>query len=186
KLRQALPAFQDRQLSGAQVRQFLGVVAGNLIGAVAAPASSTLPSLSVTSLDLLNSLDSRKTVTERVKARAGTLPPWLASTWFDDGLIEPVMAAPTFPRALYADLRDLGQEYLVAGINRLPPDTVTLLQTNPVFVEAFLVGLNHEMARELLWRGFPTDQRGTCFKWFWSPSHEDLKSPLHQFTSEPL
>src|SRR5262249_7683869 len=74
KLRQALPAFQDRQLSGAQVRQFLGVVAGNLIGAVAAPASSTLPSLSVTSLDLLNRLDSRKTVTARVKARAGTLP----------------------------------------------------------------------------------------------------------------
>jgi len=30
-----------------------------------------------------------------------------------------------------------------------------------------MVGLNFEMGRELLWRGFPTDQRGTCFERFW-------------------
>ena len=30
-----------------------------------------------------------------------------------------------------------------------------------------MVGLNVEMARELLWRGFPTDQRGTYFDQFW-------------------
>ena len=30
-----------------------------------------------------------------------------------------------------------------------------------------MVGLNHEMGRELLWRGFPTDQRGTYFDHFW-------------------
>ena len=41
------------------------------------------------------------------------------------------------------------------------------LQTNRRFVEAYMVGLNHEMGRELLWRGFPTDQRGTCFDQFW-------------------
>lgn len=186
RLRQALPTYQDRQLPGAQIRQLFGVVGGNLVGAVPRSPMPARPNLAVTGLDLLARLDSRTTVTARVKARAGVLPPWLVSTWFDDGLVEPVMAAPTFPRAVYADLRDLGQEYLVAGIDRLPPDTVTLLQTNPRFVEAFLIGLNHEMARELLWRGFPTDQRGTCFKWFWSPSHEDLKSPLHLFTPTAL
>jgi hypothetical protein len=30
-----------------------------------------------------------------------------------------------------------------------------------------MVGLNHEMSRELLWRGYPTDQRGTYFRQFW-------------------
>ena len=30
-----------------------------------------------------------------------------------------------------------------------------------------MAGLNHEMARELLWRGYPTDQRGTVFRRFW-------------------
>ncbi len=43
----------------------------------------------------------------------------------------------------------------------MPPDTVQLLQTNNRFIESFMVGLNSEMGRELLWRGYPTDQRGT-------------------------
>ena len=38
------------------------------------------------------------------------------------------------------------------------------LRTNRAFVEAYMIGLNVEMARELLWRGFPTDQQGTYFR----------------------
>ena len=30
-----------------------------------------------------------------------------------------------------------------------------------------MVGVNHEFARELLWREYPTDQRGTYFRQFW-------------------
>ena len=33
--------------------------------------------------------------------------------------------------------------------------TVSLLLTNQRFVEAYMVGLNHEMARELLWNQLP-------------------------------
>ena len=33
-----------------------------------------------------------------------------------------------------------------------------------------MVGLNHEMARELLWREYPTDQRGSYFRQFWDAS----------------
>ena len=33
-----------------------------------------------------------------------------------------------------------------------------------------MVGSNHEMGRELLWRGYPTDQRGTYFAQFWDTS----------------
>ena len=47
------------------------------------------------------------------------------------------------------------------------PDTVLGLRTNRAFVEAYMIGLNVEMARELLWRGFPTDQQGTYFRNFW-------------------
>jgi hypothetical protein len=59
---------------------------------------------------------------------------------------------------------------------------MTLLETNPRFVEAFLVGLNHEMNRELLWRGFPTDQRGTPFRkfWTWADGGTDIP-PIHQW-----
>jgi hypothetical protein len=33
-----------------------------------------------------------------------------------------------------------------------------------------MTGLNHEMGRLLLWYGYPTDQRGSCFRQFWDVS----------------
>jgi hypothetical protein len=81
--------------------------------------------------------------------------------------VETVMAAPSFPQPMYEPLRDLSQELLLPGLDKVEPDTVLGLATNRRFVEAYLVGLNHELGRELLWRGFPTDQRGTWFRHFW-------------------
>jgi hypothetical protein len=83
------------------------------------------------------------------------------------GEVNTVMVAPRFPQPMAEALRDLSPELLLPGLDQVPPDSVVGLQTNRRFVEAYLVGLNHEMARELLWRGFPTDQRGTCFAHFW-------------------
>jgi hypothetical protein len=56
---------------------------------------------------------------------------------------------------------------MLAGLDQVPIDTVSLLLTNQRFIEAYMVGLNHEMARELLWNEFPTDQRGSYFRQFW-------------------
>lgn len=81
--------------------------------------------------------------------------------------VETVMAAPAFPQPMYEALRDLSQELLLPGLDQVKPDTVLGLRTNRRFVEAYMVGLNHEMGRELLWRGYPTDQRGTYFAHFW-------------------
>jgi len=53
-------------------------------------------------------------------------------------------------------------------------------------VEAFLVGLSHEMARELLWRGYPTDQRGTYFRRFFDALHDELAQDIHRFTATAL
>jgi hypothetical protein len=81
--------------------------------------------------------------------------------------VEEVMVAPSFPQPMCEALRDLSQELLLPGLDKVDPDTVIGLRTNRRFVEAYLVGLNHELGRELLWRGFPTDQRGTWFRHFW-------------------
>lgn len=81
--------------------------------------------------------------------------------------VETVMAAPCFPQAMSAPLHELAQQWLLPGIDRITPDTVLGLTTNRRFIEAYMVGLNHEMGRELLWRGYPTDQRGTYFDRFW-------------------
>ena len=42
-----------------------------------------------------------------------------------------------------------------------------MIETNQKFIESYMVGLNHEFARKLLWRGYPTDQRGSYFRLFW-------------------
>ncbi len=80
------------------------------------------------------------------------------------------MAAPVFPQAMYREVAEKSQDFLLPGVDRVLPNTITLVETNAEFVEAFMAGLNHEMARELLWRGFPTDQRGSYFRQFWDPS----------------
>jgi hypothetical protein len=77
------------------------------------------------------------------------------------------MAAPTFPQPMYEPLRDLSQDWLLPGVGAIPPNTLSLVVTNQRFVEAYMLGLNHEMARELLWHEYPTDQRGTYFRQFW-------------------
>jgi hypothetical protein len=81
--------------------------------------------------------------------------------------VETLMVTPSFPQPMYEPLRDLSQDYLLPGLEAVVPDTVLGLRTNRRFVESYMVGLNHEMGRELLWRGYPTDQRGTYFDHFW-------------------
>ena len=88
-----------------------------------------------------------------------------ASTTGDE--LEPMMDTPTFPQPMYEALRDLSHDHIFPGLEHVPPNTVQLLQTNDQFIESFMVGLNNELGRELLWRGYPTDQRGTSFRQFW-------------------
>lgn len=90
---------------------------------------------------------------------------------------ETVMMEPSFPQPMYEALKEKSQELLLPGLDTVLPDTVLGLRTNRAFVEAYMIGLNVEMARELLWRGFPTDQRGTYFKNFWGS--DGAPSPVH-------
>jgi len=91
--------------------------------------------------------------------------------------VDTVMWAPSFPQPMYEPLRDLSQELLLPGLDAVGADCVLGLETNRRFIESFLVGLNVEMGRELLWRGFPTDQLGTYFDRFWGGG-PDIP-PLH-------
>jgi hypothetical protein len=91
-----------------------------------------------------------------------------------------IMAAPELDVPAYEYLARLNPERFLPGVGEIPPDAITLLETNPRFVEALLVGLNSEMNRELLWRSFPTDQRGTPFRkfWAWTDGGQDIP-PIH-------
>lgn len=78
-----------------------------------------------------------------------------------------IMEYPKIDLPMYEPLRDISAELFLPNIHLIEPNTISLLETNQKFIEAYMVGLNHEMARELLWREFPTDQRGSYFRQFW-------------------
>src|SRR5262249_9427743 len=63
----------------------------------------------------------------------------------------PFPLTPPFPHGMYEPLRDLSQDLLLPGLQTVQPDTMLGLETNRRFVEAYMVGLNVEMGRELLW-----------------------------------
>jgi hypothetical protein len=75
--------------------------------------------------------------------------------------------SPVFSEPLYAALGEISPDLVVQGFETIADNTITPLETNTPFVEAFLAGANHEMARELIWREFPTDERATFFQVFW-------------------
>jgi hypothetical protein len=118
----------------------------------------------------------------------------LAISSFQEDQFDIIMAAPKLGRPGIYYLQQLQPDLLLPGYRDLEDNSVQALQTHQRFVEAFLAGLNHEMARELLWREFPTDQRGTYFDQFWDksdyiptgtdpPPREDIQA-VHQWNSD--
>jgi hypothetical protein len=90
----------------------------------------------------------------------------------------PVMAAPRLPDPVVDRLRRLDPGWVLGGVQLLPPNSISLFRSNPQFVEAVLAGANHEFARELVWRGYPTDSMGTCLPRFWpTPRRADGSLP---------
>lgn len=135
-------------------------------------------SLEDTWTTILNSIDPRITIPQRI---------WKRLKFLDiprfGGLPAKIMFAPEFPQPMYEPLRDISQDLLVPGIETVPDNTLGLLKTNGRFVESYMVGCNHEFAAELLWREYPTDQRGSYFRQFWDvsgylPTEDEMNSSL--------
>ncbi len=81
--------------------------------------------------------------------------------------IFPAMAYPDIEDPMYAYLNAISQELLMPNIKLVPNNCISLVETNPKFIESYMVGLNHEMGKELLWNEYPTDERGSYFRQFW-------------------
>ena len=114
------------------------------------------------------------------------IPPWISVLIGDT--FDEVMAYPKIDLPMYEPLKKKSIELLLPNINLVAPNSITLIETNQKFIESYMVGLNHEFARKLLWRGYPTDQRGSYFRQFWDVrsyidseglSHDALKEKLY-------
>ncbi|NKQ37367.1 MAG: hypothetical protein HF973_17345 [Chloroflexi bacterium] len=107
------------------------------------------------------------------------------------------MAYPEIDQPMYKPLVDQSVDNFLPNIQYVEQNSISLLETNQPFIEAYMVGLNHEFARELLWREYFTDQWGSYFRQFWDVSgylddeETDLKAlreklkdipPLHRWS----
>ena len=64
-------------------------------------------------------------------------------------------------------LSERNTDFILPGLDKIPANRVAIMQVNAAFIESYLVGLNHEMAREFLWREFPAPLNATYFRQFW-------------------
>jgi hypothetical protein len=103
--------------------------------------------------------------------------PSLAPAWILTKLLDRVMAYPQLNLPAYTYLALYDRTRFCPGVDEVPPESITLLETNPRFIAGFMGGLNHETNRELLWRSFPSDGRGTPWRSFWRrPTAEPTSS----------
>jgi hypothetical protein len=143
------------------------------------PAPPPLSGLAALPGHVLGALDPAATIADRVISGL----PGVDRPATDPRRLAPVLAHPTFADPLFEPLRALSQDHVIPNVSDLPRDTMTVLEPNRRFIEAVLAGANHAFMAELLWREYPTDQRGTSFKVFWdtrdalaAPGREDVTS----------
>ncbi len=102
----------------------------------------------------------------RVRVRSLVTAP--ATAWTAD-VPARMQATPQLHVPAYELLCRISPELLCPGVSELATDTVGLATVNAAFVEAFLLGANHELARELVWREVPVDPSDTWMRTFWDP-----------------
>lgn len=103
------------------------------------------------------------------------------------------MAYPEIDQPMYELLKEISPDYIIPNLHKLPENSATVMKVNMRFLESLFVGLNHEMSRELLWREYPTDQRGSYIRTFWdksdsigTPTEEnnyDINNELHAWNA---
>ncbi len=145
----------------------------------------TIPPLKIelnkVAVNMLQQLHPQKTIAAWTWQQI-SIPAWIKEQQVDEGFVE-AMAYPKINKPMYFDLKKISDELFLPNVQLIEHNSITLLETNQPFIESYMVGLNHEFARELLWREYPSDQRGSYFRQFWDISSV-LKDPKLAVKSE--
>jgi hypothetical protein len=86
----------------------------------------------------------------------------------EDEPLAPPEPCPGLDLPAWQELAAFAPDWLLPGVGQLDPDTVIALVTNPVFVDAFLVGLNTRALEEFRWRNVRVASGCTPLRGFWT------------------
>lgn len=89
-------------------------------------------------------------------------------TGLQDPVLAPTEVCTSVDLPAWRILRDMAPDFLLPGVGSLEGNAVYAFESNPVFVEAFLLGLNHQALAELRWRNLPIVTGCTPLRRFWS------------------
>lgn len=73
-------------------------------------------------------------------------------------------------RPAWADLAAADPEWLLPGIGQVPENAIVALQSDPIFIDAYLAGLNTQLLTELRFRNIPVATGCTPIRSFWARS----------------
>jgi hypothetical protein len=80
---------------------------------------------------------------------------------------EPPEPCPDLDVPVWRKLAEMAPDWLLPGVGQLGENTVIAVGTNPVFVDAFLAGLNTRLLEELRWRNLRVASGCTPIRTFW-------------------
>lgn len=104
----------------------------------------------------------------------------------DSESISPNSFNPQFTDPAYERLAKLKPELFIPNLDLITSESFLLLQANSAFIESYLVGMNHEMGAEFLWRGYPADLNATYFRQFWDVSDAAPAPSLDRSDIKPI
>jgi hypothetical protein len=152
----------------------LGAVAGAAYRKVARPRgvhalrtrAAPAPDVLIPAATLRAAFDMEAAVPNRVLAERLSPSAADAAAPREDPLRE---LAPdvAYPFGMFTPLAQIAPEAVLPGASSIPPNTALTLTANRELVAAYMVGLNTEIVRVLLWRGVPSNRRATPFTTFW-------------------
>jgi hypothetical protein len=85
----------------------------------------------------------------------------------DDQPLAPVEFCTGVDLPSWRFLRDMAPDWLLPGVGQLRVDSVYPFESNPLFVDSYLLGLNTQTLAELRWRNMPLAAGCTPLKMFW-------------------
>ncbi|AKF86651.1 hypothetical protein MFUL124B02_30905 [Myxococcus fulvus 124B02] len=100
-------------------------------------------------------------------------------TGLSEPKLAPVEVCLGLDMPVWRFLRDHAPDWLLPGVGSLKEDDVVAVQSNPAFVDAFLLGLNAQILSELRWRNIPIAAGCTPLRMFWGQvdSATDSRKP---------
>jgi hypothetical protein len=97
-------------------------------------------------------------------------------TGLDDQPLTPPELCPDLDIPAWQFLRDHAPDWLLPGAGELDDGSVVAVETNPVFIDAFLLGLNQQILAELRFRNLPVVAGCTPARQFWARTNPATNS----------